>query len=326
MILVVGGAGYIGSQTNKELSSHGHKTVVFDSFVSGHRDFVRWGALAEGDLASVDRLREVFKAYRIDAVMHFASYINVHESVLAPDMYYKNNVANTFNLLDVMKESGCRRLIFSSTSAVYGTPIRLPVTEDHPRAPINPYGDTKLIIERALADYERAYGIRHVLLRYFNAAGADEEALTGEHHRPETHLIPLAMQTASGMRDSVSIFGTNYPTPDGTCIRDYIHVADIAQAHTLSLDYLMQGGRSEAFNIGVGRGYSVRDVLRAVGEVSRREIRAIDAPRREGDPVELVGDPGKIMRSLGWSPRYTDIKDIVRTAWNWHTSRFGALR
>lgn len=323
MILIVGGAGYIGSHANKELSSRGFDTLVFDNLVYGHRDFVRWGKFVEGDLASMDQLRELFGSHSIEAVMHFASYINVGESVTDPAKYYENNVTNTLNLMNVMKEFGVGRFIFSSTCAVYGLPLQMPLTETHPRNPVNPYGETKLIIEKALADYERAYGMRHVLLRYFNAAGADGEALIGENHRPETHLIPLVMHAATGHRSNITIYGTDYPTPDGTCIRDYIHVTDLADAHILALQHLMDGGDSDAFNLGNGNGYSVREVIREVAAVTGRDIPVVEGARRDGDPAVLIGSSDKIKAALGWKPRFDGLDVIVRSAWKWHRHCFG---
>lgn len=323
MILIVGGAGYIGSHVNKYLSERGYETVVLDSFICGHRDFVRWGRMVEADLCSVQQLREVFRTFKVDAVMHFASFINVGESVLEPAKYYENNVINTLNLLNVMKEFEVGRFIFSSTAALYGVPKEIPIPETHHKSPINPYGQTKLIIEKALADYERAYGLRHVSLRYFNAAGADASALIGEHHVPETHLIPLAISTAMGLRPSLSVYGADYPTPDGTCLRDYIHVTDLADAHMLALGHLLDGGRSDAFNLGNGNGFSVREVIASVQLVSGRRLAVIEAPRRAGDPPVLVGSSAKIKAQLGWSPKFDSLDDIVSSAWLWHQSRFG---
>ncbi len=321
MILVVGGAGYIGSHANKELARLGHKTVVFDNLVHGHREFVRWGEFFEADLASVDRLRDLFSTHAFDAVMHFASYINVGDSVTDPRAYYANNVVNTLNLLNVMLEFDVKRFIFSSSCAVYGTPENTPITEEHPLNPVNPYGWTKLMIEKVLADYARAYGLRYAALRYFNAAGADAESGIGERHSPETHLIPLVLDAATGRRPNVSVYGTDYPTRDGTCIRDFIHVSDIADAHVLALDYLMDGGPSEAFNLGSGSGHSVREVISAASGVTGRKIPVIESGRRPGDPAILIGSPKKIERTLRWRPRHSDLRTMVASAWKWHQSR-----
>jgi len=321
MILIAGGAGYIGSHTNKLLNQKGYSTVVFDNLIYGHREFVKWGEFFFGDLSDREVIRECFKRYPIKAVMHFSAFAYVGESMENPSKYYFNNVVNTLNLLEVMKEMGVRHFIFSSTCAVYGIPERLPITEDHPKNPVNPYGRTKFMIEEILKDYERAYGIKYINLRYFNAAGADPEGEIGEWHDPETHLIPLTIYTALGLRDSIRIFGTDYPTKDGTCIRDYIHVMDLADAHIKALEYLKREGRSDSFNLGNGEGYSVREVIKAVKEVSGRDFRVIETGRREGDPPVLISDSRKAEALLGWRSRYKDIKVIVETAWKWHSSK-----
>ncbi len=318
MILITGGAGYVGSHTSKLLSQRGFKTVVFDNLVYGHREFVKWGEFFFGDLANREDIRRCFKTYRFRAVMHFGGFAYVGESVTDPSKYYRNNVVNTLNLLDVMRELLVRHVIFSSTCAVYGLPEWIPLTENHPRHPINPYGKTKLMAEEILEDFDSAYGISHVNLRYFNAAGADPDGEIGERHDPETHLIPLILDAALGKRDNIRIFGTDYDTPDGTCIRDYIHVTDLAEAHLLALNYLMNGGPSKSFNLGNGSGFSVKEVIETAREITGETIMATDWERREGDPPVLVGSSDKIKKELLWKPRHDDLAAIIRTAWNWH--------
>ncbi|SNB46632.1 UDP-glucose 4-epimerase GalE [Geobacter sp. DSM 9736] len=318
MILVVGGAGYIGSHVNKALSAHGHETVVLDNLVYGHREFVKWGTFTLADLADIDSLRLVFKRYNIEAVMHFAAYAYVGESVLDPQKYYLNNLRNTLNLLQVMAEADVKHLVFSSTCATYGIPIKIPIDESHPQAPINPYGRSKLMVEHVLDDYSRAYGLKYVSLRYFNAAGADPDGDIGEQHNPETHLIPLVLNTILNKCSSVTIFGIDYDTPDGTCIRDYIHVTDLANAHLLALEYLRNGGRSGAFNLGNGNGFSVNAVIEKAVMITGEKIKVEIAGRREGDPPILVGSAEKAKAVLGWTPQYPDLEDILDTAWQWH--------
>lgn len=318
MILVVGGAGYIGSHVNKFLNKNGFKTVVFDNLVYGNRDFVKWGEFVLGDLADKDQIRLCFKKYQIDAVMHFSAFAYVGESVVDPARYYLNNVSNTLNLLEVMRESNTRYFIFSSTCATYGIPCEIPIIEDHPQKPVNPYGRSKLMIEQILEDYDKAYGIRHVNLRYFNAAGADPEGEIGERHDPETHLIPLAVYAALGINDDIKLFGTDYPTKDGTCIRDYIHVTDLSDAHVKALQYLMDKDTSNSFNLGNGVGHSVREIINAVKRISKKDFRVIESGRREGDPPVLISNYKKAIEVLGWTPRYADIDTIVETAYRWH--------
>jgi len=318
MILIAGGAGYIGSHVNKLLSQRGFKTVVYDNLSRGHREFVKWGEFFEGDLLDVDRLRLCFKTYPIDAVMHFSAFALVEESIAYPERYYRNNVLGTLNLLEVMRESEVKYFIFSSSCAIYGLPERVPIPEDHPKRPINPYGRTKLIIEEALMDYDRAYGLKHINLRYFNAAGADPEGEIGELHHPETHLIPLVLYAARGTINEIKIFGTDYPTKDGTCIRDYVHVLDLAEAHIKALHYLMNEKRSESFNLGNGYGYSVSEVIELVKRVTCRDFRILETGRREGDPPELISNSSKAESLLGWRPKYGDLKTIIETAWNWY--------
>lgn len=325
MILIAGGAGYIGSHTNKLLNERGYRTVVFDNLVYGHREFVRWGEFFKGDLSNPVEIRECFRKYPVHAVMHFSAFAYVGESVENPSKYYFNNVVNTLNLLEVMREFGVRYFIFSSTCAVYGIPEQVPINEEAPKRPVNPYGKTKLMIEQILEDYDRAYGIKHINLRYFNAAGADPEAEIGEWHEPETHLIPLTIYAALGAKEDIKIFGTDYPTKDGTCIRDYIHVMDLAEAHIKALEYLVRHDRSDAFNLGNGEGYSVREIIESVRRISKKDFRVTEVGRRPGDPPVLISDSKKARELLGWEPRYRDIDSIVETAWRWHSSSMGLL-
>ncbi|MDZ4016780.1 UDP-glucose 4-epimerase GalE [Pseudomonas sichuanensis] len=310
--LVVGGAGYIGSHMVKHLLAEGHDVVVAD--LAPTRPQVKWVELDIADAAALDAL---FAEYTFDAVFHFASFIQVGESVTEPGRYYQNNVAATLVLLQAMVRAGVRRLIFSSTAAVYGDPQYIPIDEQHPKAPINPYGCSKWMVEQVLQDFDRAYGLRSVCLRYFNAAGADPEGECGERHEPETHLIPLILQAAAGRRPAITVFGRDYDTPDGTCIRDYIHVADLASAHALAVNYLVAGGASTALNLGNGFGFSVQQVIDTVRDVTGREVRVEDAPRRPGDPPRLVADAGKARQLLGWQPVYSSLEAIVSHAWNW---------
>ncbi|CDG64413.1 MAG: UDP-glucose 4-epimerase [Methanobacterium sp.] len=318
MILVTGGAGYIGSHANKELTRAGYETVVLDNMSYGHHDFLKWGVFEEVDLGDLESIRNVFQKYEIEAVMHFAAFTYVGESVEDPQKYYLNNLRNTLNLLQVMNEFEVRKLVFSSTCATYGNPQKIPLTEDHPQNPINPYGQGKLMVEKVLKDYSSAYGLRYVSLRYFNAAGADPEGEVGERHDPETHLIPLILDAAMGRREDIKIFGTDYPTPDGTCIRDYIHVTDLADAHIKALKYLEAGGKSEVFNLGNGNGFSVREVIEEARKVTGKEIKATETERRPGDPPVLVGSSQKAHEILKWQPKYADLDKIISTAWEWH--------
>ncbi|OEC86725.1 MULTISPECIES: UDP-glucose 4-epimerase GalE [Methanobacterium] len=318
MILIVGGAGYIGSHLNKEINKKGIETVIFDNLSYGHRDFVKWGTFERGDLGNIDDIRAVFKKYPIEAVMHFAAFTYVGESVEDPQKYYTNNVKNTLNLLQVMLEENVKYFVFSSTCATYGNPVEIPITENHPQNPINPYGKGKLMVETVLKDYSDAYGLKYASLRYFNAAGADPEGEVGELHNPETHLIPLILDVAAGRREDIKIFGTDYDTPDGTCIRDYIHVTDLAEAHILALEYLQNGGESDFFNLGNGNGFSVKEVIETAEEVTGKDIRAVEAERRAGDPPVLVGSSDKAKEKLNWKPKYDELSTIIETAWNWH--------
>lgn len=320
-ILVVGGAGYIGSHMVKHLALKGCGVTTLDSLVGGFRDAVLHGAFVEGDISDRALLDRLFQAQRFDAVMHFASHIQVGESVQDPGKYYLNNVVNTLNLLDAMRHAGVMRFIFSSTAAIFGEPQSERIGEDHRQQPINPYGRSKLMVEQALADYGHAYGLRSVCLRYFNAAGADPEGQLGERHAPETHLIPLVLQAASGRRSHISVFGQDYDTPDGTCIRDYVHIHDLCEAHWLALQSLMQGGPSQAYNLGNGHGFSVNEVIEAARRVTGRDIAVQYAPRRAGDPARLVADSALAHRRLGWQPRYAALDTLVEHAWQWERQR-----
>lgn len=317
MILITGGAGYIGSHVNKLLSNEGFETLVFDSLVTGHKDLVKWGKFIKGDLNNPDEIRKVFSENKIEAVLHFAAFIEVGESVRDPEKYYFNNVVCTLNLLKVMKEFGVNKIIFSSTAATFGIPEYTPIDEKHPQAPINPYGKTKLTIENIFKDYETGYGLRYVVFRYFNACGADEDGETGEWHVPESHLIPILLEAALGKREFFQLNGTDYPTPDGTCVRDYVHVTDLANAHLLGLKYLLNNGESKFYNLGSGSGYSNKQVLEAVKKVTGKDFEVKYGPRREGDPPILLASSELIKRELGWNPKYTEIEEIVRTAWEW---------
>ncbi len=318
MILIVGGAGYIGSHVNKLLNTRGQKTVVFDNLVCGHRDLVQWGEFFFGDLANREQVRLCFENYPVEAVMHFSAFSIVGESVTDPARYYLNNVTNTLHLLEAMREYGVKYLIFSSTCATYGVPGKIPIPEDHPQKPINPYGKSKLMIEEILKDYDGAYGIKHVNLRYFNAAGADPDGETGEWHEPETHLIPIVLDAALGRKQDVRIFGADYDTPDGTCIRDYIHVTDVAEAHLSALAYLIRNGKSDAFNLGNGKGFSVKEVIEAAKNVTGKNIKTGAGARRPGDIPVLIGSAEKAGAVLNWRPRYPGLDTIIRTAWEWH--------
>jgi UDP-glucose-4-epimerase GalE len=317
-VLVTGGAGYIGSQTAKALAQAGHEPVVYDNLSSGHRWAVKWGASVEGDLADTHLLAATLCTHRVEAVLHFAASIQVSESVENPRKYFWNNVVNTLRLLDTALDGGVQAIVFSSSAAVYGNPERIPIPEDHPTRPVNPYGETKLMMERALAAYGAAYGLRWVALRYFNAAGADLDGELGEEHDPESHLIPRVIGAALGRRPWVEVFGTDYPTPDGTAIRDFIHIVDLAAAHVRALEYLAGGGESMALNLGTGTGHSVREVIAAVGRLCEGKVPFRDAPRRAGDPPILVADPTRAMQVLNWKPQHPDLDAIVQSAWKWH--------
>jgi UDP-glucose 4-epimerase len=316
-ILVTGGAGYVGSHAVRLLQSRSHEVWVYDNLSRGHRAAVPAGRLITGDLADQPHLKRVLQANRIEAVMHFAAFALVGESVADPALYYGNNLVGTFHLLEAMRGAGVQKLVFSSTTATYGTPEKMPIAEVTPQLPINPYGFSKLAVERMLDDYSHAYGLSFAALRYFNAAGAAGDGSIGEDHLPESHLIPIVLQVALGQRESIAIFGDDYPTPDGTCIRDYVHVEDLADAHLLSLERL-GGGRRLKLNLGTGRGYSVREVIDACRTITGHPIPTVLGPRRPGDPPELVADNTLVRETLGWSPKYATIESIVETAWRWH--------
>jgi UDP-glucose 4-epimerase len=318
-ILVTGGAGYVGSHVVEELLKTGqHKVVVLDNLQKGHRESLLGGEFIEGDLADTNLLDEIFTKYGIEAVVHMAADSLVGESVEHPDKYFNNNVTNGLNLLNAMVRHDARYIVFSSTAAVYGEPIETPITEDHPQVPTNPYGESKLFFEKIMARYDKAYGLKHISLRYFNAAGASPSGAIGEDHRPESHLIPIIIQVALGIRDKVIIFGTDYDTPDGTCVRDYIHVTDLATAHVLALDALADGAESNVYNLGNGEGFSVREVIDMVEKVVGKPIARSEGARRAGDPAVLVASSHRIMKELGWQPKYHDLETIVQTAWDWH--------
>ncbi|MBU2733434.1 UDP-glucose 4-epimerase GalE [Acidithiobacillus ferridurans] len=320
-ILVVGGAGYIGSHMAKMLAQSSHEVIVMDNLSTGFRDAARYGRLIEGDLADQALLDRIFAEDDIAAVLHFAALSQVGESMREPARYYRNNVANTQNLLDAMLRHHVRRFIFSSTAAIFGEPESILIDEQHPQRPINPYGRSKRMVEEMLADYDSAYGLRSVSLRYFNAAGADPEGDLGERHDPESHLIPLVLQAASGRRNHIAIYGDDYATPDGTCIRDYVHVWDLCSAHLLALEHLLADGDSNAFNLGNGTGFSVQEVIDTARRVTGQPIPAQTQERRPGDPAVLVADSQKARRGLGWEPRFGDLETIVEHAWGWEKKK-----
>ena len=318
-ILVMGGAGYIGSHTLKHLKENGYDVLSADNLSTGHKEAVLDSKLVIADLLDLDSLKELFSSYQIDAVIHFAAFSLVGESVTDPAKYYRNNVVGTLNLLDTMREFGVNKIVFSSTCATYGNPLYVPMDEKHPQSPINPYGQTKLAIEKIFCDYQKAYGLKYIALRYFNAAGADEGSLIGESHTPESHLIPLVLKAIKGERADIKVFGNDYDTPDGTCLRDYIHVADLALAHRLALEKLdeYQG----FINLGTGIPTSVYQIIQAAEKVSGKPCPTSIAPRRDGDPAELYANNKLAQDILGWQPKYTNIEDIIRTAWNWELNR-----
>ncbi len=316
-VLVTGAAGYIGSHTAKTLAQMGFEPVTLDNLSTGHRWAVRWGPFIEADLANTDLVRQALHEHKVEAVLHFAANASVGESIYEPRKYLYNNVMNTLNLLEAMLDTSVKRIVVSSTCATYGAPQEVPIAEDHPQRPVSPYGESKLFVERALQWYGKAYDLRWMALRYFNAAGADPDRELGEVHDPETHLIPIVLEAAAGVRSSVPMYGTDYPTPDGTAIRDFIHVTDLAEAHVLALKHLLNGEASLALNLGTGRGYSVREVVRAVELVTGCEIPVAAAPRRAGDPAELVADATQARQILGWTPKYSELRCIIETAWRW---------
>ncbi|MDH5470849.1 MAG: UDP-glucose 4-epimerase GalE [Gammaproteobacteria bacterium] len=317
-ILVIGGAGYIGSHMVMDLLRASYPVVILDNLSRGHRELLPGGDFVNGDMGNPQDLRAVFAKYPVKAVMHFAAHSLVGESVEQPLAYYRNNVANTITLLEEMERANIGHFIFSSTAAVYGEPVSTPIAEDHPCAPTNPYGATKLAVERLLADVSHANGMTFSILRYFNAAGADHSGKIGERHQPETHLIPLVLQVATGERESIKIFGDDYPTPDGTCLRDYVHVSDLTRAHLLALEHLLAGGANTTCNLGNSNGYSVRQIIDTAREITGHAIPAETVARRAGDPAILIADSSKIRRELGWQPAYEDVGDIIRSAWVWH--------
>ena len=317
-ILIVGGAGYIGSYMCKYLAKNGYHPIVLDNLVYGHRQAVKWGPFIAGQMADTKLLDQIFKEHSIAAVMHFAAFCYVGESVEDPGKYYQNNVAATITLLEEMLKKNIKNFIFSSSCAVYGEPVEIPITEQHPYNPINPYGRSKLMVEQILEDFRAAYGLEYVALRYFNAAGADPEGEIGEEHNPETHLIPLVLKTALGQRETINIFGDDYATKDGTCIRDYIHIDDLAQAHLLALDRLLNGLPGGQYNLGNGDGYSVKEVIEVARNITSKQIPAKIVERRPGDPAVLIGSSEKAFKELGWKPQFADLNAIVETAWQWH--------
>lgn len=320
-LLITGGAGYVGSHCVKSLAAAGHECVVYDNLSRGHREFVKWGPLIEGDVRDAERLARVLGAHAFEAVLHFAALAYVGESVLEPDRYRDVNETGTRTLLTAMRDAGVNRIVFSSTCSVYGEPETMPITERTPCNPMNPYGNTKLACERMMDDFDRGHGLKSVRLRYFNAAGADPEGEIGEWHEPETHLIPLVLDAASGKREVVEIYGADFPTPDGTAIRDYVHVTDLADAHHRALNYLLQGGQTVALNLGTGRGVSVREVIEAAEKVIGRPVPSRTVGRRDGDPPELVAEPGEAQRVLAWSATVQGIEQIIMDAWRWHETR-----
>lgn len=320
MILVTGGAGYIGCHTVRFLLEKKHAVAVLDDLSTGHRRALPDVPFFKGNVGDERFLKKVFKAHRFEAVIHFAASCYVEESVLKPEKYFHNNVANTLSLLHAVLEEGVKHFVFSSTAATYGTPLETPIPEDHPQIPINPYGWGKLFIEKVLESYQRAYSLNYATLRYFNAAGAHPSGDLGEDHTPETHLIPLVLGKVLGKVKKLDVYGGDYDTPDGTCVRDYIHVNDLASAHFLALQYLQNGGESTCLNIGNGKGYTVLDVIRTAEKVTGRPIPFTMAPRRKGDPPSLVASSEKIERVLGWTPRFPDLRQIIETAWKWHAA------
>ena len=316
-ILVTGGAGYIGSHVVKELIRRGYRAVVYDNLQTGHRQAVKNAPLIQGDLADKERLTRAFQSYSIQAVMHFAADCLVNESMKEPLKFINNNIRNGLHLLEAMNQWGVKKFVFSSSCAVYGEPVKVPIPEDHPCLPTNVYGETKWVFEKFLQAYHDAQKLDFISLRYFNAAGADPDGELGEDHQNETHLIPLAFKALLG-KNRLSIYGTDYDTPDGTCIRDYIHVMDLAQAHFLALERLLQGGESATYNLGNGNGYSVREVIAMAEKVSAKKMPLIEAPRRAGDPAQLVASSEKIKKELGWTPKYPKLESIIQSAWNWH--------
>lgn len=316
-VLVTGGAGYVGSHACKALDRAGYVPVVLDNLSRGNEWSVKWGPLERGDVLDRARLDDVIRKYQPEAVLHFAAFAYVGESVENPSKYYRNNVCGSLILLEALRDHGIDCIVFSSTCAIYGVPERLPISEMHPQVPVNPYGTSKLTVERMIEDFGTAYGLRSVCLRYFNASGADPEGEVGEEHVPETHLIPLVLAAAAGRRESISVYGTDYPTTDGTCIRDYIHVTDLADAHVRALRYLKAGGDSVKLNLGTGQGISVRSIIEKAQHVTGRQVAVINAPRRSGDPPQLVADAAQARHLLGWAPNFPNVEAHIAHAWDW---------
>jgi UDP-glucose 4-epimerase len=317
-VLVVGGAGYIGSHTAKLLKQSGYDVIIFDNLSTGYKELAKYGTLIVGDIGNLDEIDDVFQSYDIDVVFHFAAFAYVGESVKNPQKYYKNNVQNTLNLLESMLKHNVKKIVFSSTCATYGIPHYLPLDEKHPQNPINPYGRTKLMIEQILKDYDSAYGLKHVILRYFNAAGADSDGELGEMHEPETHLIPLAIDVINQKKELLRVFGDDYDTDDGSCIRDYIHVEDLADAHVKAYEYLLTHQSSNLFNLGTEKGYSVFEIIKTIENMSGKKLSFEIASRREGDPAILVACSQKAKNILGWEAKHSSIENIIKTAMNWH--------
>jgi UDP-arabinose 4-epimerase len=323
-ILVTGGAGYVGSNTCKALAAAGYQPIVLDDLSQGHAPAVKWGPLVIGDIADPVLVPDVIDSYAVKAVIHFAAHAYVGESVQHPHKYFENNVSKTLALLDSMRAGSVKKFVFSSSCATYGIPSVLPIPESHPQHPISPYGESKLFVEHVLRWYEQAYGLRSVTLRYFNAAGADPDGEVGEDHSPETHLVPLVIAAAQRRRPTIEIFGTDYETGDGTALRDYVHVTDLAGAHVAALRHLLDGAPSVSLNLGTGRGHTIRDVISVVEVVGRRKVPIRECPRRPGDPPALIADATRAQAVLGWQPQLSDLRTIVRTAWNWH-ARAGTI-
>ena len=316
-ILVVGGAGYIGSHMVKQLTLSNHEVVTLDNLSCGYKDAVKYGELVVGDLGNAEVLDQLFNQHKFDAVMHFAAFIEVGESVIDPAKYYRNNVSNTQVLLDAMVKHGINHFIFSSTAAIFGEPQYTPIDEAHPQRPINPYGRTKLMVEQILEDYDSAYGLKSTCMRYFNAAGADPDGELGERHNPESHLVPLILQAASGRREDIKIFGQDYATNDGTCVRDYVHINDLCEAHSLALSRMQKTGMSARYNLGNGQGFSVQQVIEAAKSVSGKDFKVITTDRRAGDPATLVADSTLARKELNWQPKFNQLENIIETAWQW---------
>ena len=320
-ILITGGAGYIGSHVVKLLGEKGYNILTIDNLSNGHKEAILYGNLIITNIGNKKIIKQVLNEFKPDIVIHFAAFIEVGLSVKNPLAFYKNNVLETLNFLEVLMENNVNKIIFSSTAAVYGNPEKIPIPENHKITPINPYGKTKATVENILEDFSKSYNLKYVSLRYFNASGADPTGKIGESHNPETHLIPLILKTAKGERDAINIYGTDYPTYDGTCIRDYIHVNDLAEAHILAMEYLLEGGKSDIFNCGYGHGYSVKEVIDTSKKITGKDFKVIEDKRREGDPPILIADSNKLKSKLNWKPKFDDLEFIIKTAWNWELNR-----